>query len=98
MLRSRRLTDAEIAILEKRARALGLSPRRLLERFGEALKRDGIAPAPGSIKTRLDRVLNPRMRCPTSEETFLALAAALEWSRVELDTALEGAAATAAER
>ena len=78
------LSDAEVARLEARGKWLGLSRRMLLERFAAALKRDGIAPTPNSVKMRLDRVLNPRMRRPTSDETLLALATALDWSVLEL--------------
>lgn len=80
-----------MAPLEARGKELGLSRRSLLERFGAALKSDGIAPAPNSVKMRLDRVLNPRMRCPTSDETLLALAIALEWTFLDLEAVLEGA-------
>ncbi len=43
---------------------------------------------------RLDRVLNARMRCPTSEETPIAL----EWTLLELEAALEGATGELVER
>lgn len=42
-----------------------------------------------SARMRLDRVLNPRLRRPTSEATLIALAAALDWTFLDLEAALK---------
>jgi hypothetical protein len=67
--------------------------RRLWGGFDEGLRRDGINLADNSLRMRLDRVLNPRLRCPTTEQTLRALGWALEWSIVELEAKLEEAGA-----
>ena len=93
--RSRMLSDAQVALLEARRKALDLSIPRFRERFDEALRRDGIHLADNSVRMRLDRVLNPRLRCPTTEQTLLALARALDWSILVLEAKLEEAGAPA---
>ena len=62
-------------------------------RVAAALQKEGCAATPDSVKKRVDRVFNPRMRCPTSEETLFAIALALEWTLPEMEAALESAAA-----
>jgi hypothetical protein len=37
---------------------------------------------------RVDRVFYPRMRCPISETTKVALAQALEWTLLEFEKAI----------
>ena len=75
--RSRMLSDAEVALLEARRKALDLSLPRFRERFDEGLRRDGVNLADNSVRMRLDRVLNPRLRRPATEQTLRALAWAL---------------------
>lgn len=91
MPRSRILTDAQVALLEARRRSLGLSLPNLRARFARALGADGAFASKSTIRTRLNRVIKVRMRCPTSEETLIALAVSLEWSIVELEAELDGA-------
>ncbi len=89
--RSRMLTDAQVAMLELHRKALELSLPSFRLRFDEALQRDGIHLAENSVRMRLDRVLNPRLRCPTTEQTLMALARALGMSILELEAKLEEA-------
>ena len=95
---SRLLTDGQVAILEARRKALGLSPRSFRERVAAALKKEGCVHTDNSVKMRIDRVINARMRRPTSEETLLAIATALESTLLELEAALDGARAELAPR
>ena len=62
---------------------------RFRERFDEGLRRDGVNLADNSVRMRLDRVLNPRLRRPATEQTLRALAWALQWSLLELEAKLE---------
>ena len=84
-----KLSDAQVARLETRRQALGLTREKLLEKFDHGLKGtgyvyDGIAAA----KMRLDRVFNRRMRRPISESTKTALAHALDWTIPQLEKAI----------
>ena len=90
MPRSRILTDAQVALLDERRRALGLSARMWRDRFGEALGRDGAVASKSTTRTRLNRVISVRMRCPASEETLIAVAVSLEWSIADLEAEFEG--------
>ena len=86
---SQKLSDAQVVRLETRRKMLGLSRAGLLVRFEESLQREGCVHTLASAKMRLDRVLNPRLRRPVSEGTLLALAEALDWSLLELESALQ---------
>jgi hypothetical protein len=88
---SQTLSDAQVARLEYRRKALGYSRGALLLRFEEALQRDGYVHSLASAKMRLDRVVNPYLRRPVSEATLLALAAALDWTLPELEAAIQPA-------
>lgn len=79
------LSDAQVALIERRRKALDLPTSALAGRFAAALKSSGCNQTPASAKRRLDRVLNPRMRRPISEETRNALAHALDWSFGDFD-------------
>ena len=83
--KGQKLSDAEVARVEKRRKALNLTDADLVARFAAALKTAGCVHAIGSAKMRLDRVINPRMRRPVSDSTKLALARALEWKVEEFD-------------
>ena len=86
---SQLLSDAQISRLETRRKILGLTRAALLNRFEEALQREGCVHTFASARMRLDRVLNPRLRRPTSEATLIALAAALDWTFLDVEAALE---------
>lgn len=83
-----RLSDAQVAQLEAHRKTLGLTQRALLQKFEEALNKDGCIHTPAAGKMRLDRVFNRRMRRPMSEDTKSALAAALDWSVPQLESAI----------
>lgn len=85
---SRNLNDAQIKRLELRRKILGLTRADLLHRFEEALRRQGCVHTLGAARMPLDRVFNPRLRRPTSEATLVALASALEWTLLELESEL----------
>ncbi len=80
------LSDLQVAQIELRRKALGLTTSVLLQRFAAALKTSGCNQTISSAKMRLDRVINPRMRRPISDETKNALARALDWDFQEFDT------------
>jgi hypothetical protein len=82
------LSDAQVARLEARRKALGLTRAALLRKFEEALKKDGCIHTEAAAKMRLDRVLNPRLRRAISEETKVALAVALDWKIAEFESAI----------
>lgn len=82
------ISDAQVARLESRQKALGLTRATLLLRFEEALKRSGSVHTEAAAKMRLDRVLNRRMRRPMSEGTKSALAQALDWTIPQLERAI----------
>lgn len=86
--RGLRLSNAQVAELESRRKVLGLTRATLLHKFEEALKKCGCIHTDEAVKMRLDRVFNPRMRRPMSEETEGALAAALDWSIPQLESAM----------
>ena len=86
---SQNLTDAQIRRLELRRKMLGLTRTDLLDRFEEALRRQGCVHTLGAARMRLDRVLNPRLRRPTTESTLIALGSALGWTLLELETELQ---------
>jgi hypothetical protein len=85
---SQNLTDAQIQQLELRRKMLGRTRTDLLHRFEEALRGQGCVHTLAAARMRLDRVLNPRLRRPTSEATLIALASALGWTLLELEAAL----------
>jgi hypothetical protein len=87
--RSILLSDRQVALLETRRRALGLSGLALLERFELALSSKFGCPTRSTARMRLDRVLHRTMRRPTSEATRLALARALDWRLEELEAHLD---------
>ena len=96
---SRMLTDGQVAILEAQRKALGLSQRAFRAKgVGPTLKNEGCVHSDNSVKMRIDRVINARMRCPTSEETLLAIATALEWTLLELEAALDAVSAESVSR
>lgn len=78
-------TNAQVARIEARRRALGLTMQPFVEKFALALKGLGCNQTSASAKMRLDRVLNPRMRKPVSETTKAALAQTLGWSLQEFE-------------
>lgn len=84
------LSNPQVARIHRRRKALGLTMPDLLARFADALRRAGSVHTTAAAKMRLDRVLNPRMRKPVSEETKRALARALEWTLEELEQSVEG--------
>jgi len=59
----------------------------MLQKFEDALQREGCVHSLGSAKMRLDRVLNPRLRRRVSETTLMALAHALSWTLLDLEAA-----------
>jgi hypothetical protein len=77
-----------VAELESRRKTLGLTRAMLLHRFEEALRKAGCIHTDEAVKMRLNRIFNRRMRRPLSEETQAALAAALDWSIPELESAI----------
>jgi hypothetical protein len=83
-----RLSDTHVARLEAHRKALGLTRRALLQKFEEALKKNGCIHTKAAAKMRLDRILNRRMRRPMSEETKASLAAAFECSIPQLETVM----------
>jgi hypothetical protein len=74
------LSDAQVALIHRRRKALGLTIGDLHARFADALRARGCVHVANSAKMRLDRVLNPKMRRPVTEVTQSALAQALGWS------------------
>ena len=83
-----KLSDAHVAELDARRRALNLSPEQLLDGVAQALRSAGYNHSESAVKKRLDRVFNPRMRRPISESTKSALAHALEWTIPQLEGAI----------
>lgn len=90
---SEMLSDAQVAQIERRRKALLVSRSVFCERFAAALKGLGGNQTAESAKKRLDRVINPRMRRPLSDETKTALATALDWTVEEFETRISGVAA-----
>lgn len=82
------LSDAQVALIERRRKTLGVTCGALLERFERALKTAGYVHTEAAAKMRLDRILNPRMRRPMSEPTKAALAQALDWTVPEFEAAI----------
>src|SRR5436190_21477918 len=86
--RGLRLSNAQVALLESRRKTLGLTRMMLLHRFEETLKKGGCIHTDKAVEMRLNRIFNRRMRRPMSEETEMALAAALDWSVPEFESAI----------
>jgi len=85
----KKLSNAQVARLEERQKALGLTQPELLARFDAALKNAGcVYDGIGAAKMRLDRVFNPRMRRGISEGTKAAVAHALGWNVPEFEAAI----------
>jgi len=85
---SLKLSDAQVARLDTHRKTLGLTRRALLQKFEEALKKNGCIHTEAAAKMRLDRILNRRMRRPMSEETQASLAAAFECSVPQLEAVM----------
>jgi hypothetical protein len=83
-----RLSNAQVAELESRRKTLGLTRATFLRKFESALRDAGCIHTDAAVKMRLNRVFNPRMRRPMSEETEIALAVALDWNLSQLEHAI----------
>ncbi len=83
-----KLSNEQVRRIERRRQELGLTRAGFLYKFEEALRALGCVHTIEAAKMRLDRVLNPRMRRPTTDDTKMALAAALGWNVAQFDSAI----------